>query len=119
VVEKNAGVRAVIETSPSAAGPSAASSLGGLATSDPSKGYREELEHFAYCLRNGNSSDYHTDEPHLPRCRGEVALADAVIALTSNLAMRQKRRIEFKEEWFDYKSPEVPEGPAGNLAQKS
>jgi predicted dehydrogenase len=118
VVEKTPGGKPVIETSPSAAGPSAASSLGGLATADPSKGYREELEHFVYCLRNGNASDFHADQEHLPRCRGEVALADAVIALTSNLAMRQKRRIEFKDEWFDYKSPEVPEGPGPSLAQK-
>ena len=42
--------------------------------------------------------------------RGEVALADAVIALTSNIAMREKRRIEFQEAWFDPKSPEVPDG---------
>jgi predicted dehydrogenase len=118
-VERTQAGKAVMETSPSAAGPSAASSLGGLATADPSKGYREELEHFAYCIRNGNPSDYCNDEEHRPRCRGEVALADAVIALTSNLAMRQKRRIEFKDEWFDYKSPEVPEGPGPNLAQKA
>ena len=38
-----------------------------------------------------------------------MALADAVIALTSNLAMKQKRRIDFQESWFDYKSDETPE----------
>ena len=59
----------------------AAASLGGLATADPSRGYREELEHFAYCVRHGNASNYHGDNEHQPRCRGEVALADAVIAL--------------------------------------
>jgi hypothetical protein len=36
-------------------------------------------------------------------------MADAIIALTSNLAMRQKRRIDFDERWFDWQSPEVPE----------
>ena len=72
--------------------------------------YREELEHFAFCVRHGNSSDYHADKEHQPRCRGEVALADAVIALTSNIAMRQKRRIDFDPKWFDYQSPETPEG---------
>ena len=81
----------------------AASALGGLATADPSRGYREELEHFAYCVRHGDASDYHDDKEHQPRCRGEVALADAVIALTSNIAMRQKRRIEFDPAWFDSK----------------
>ena len=39
-----------------------------------------------------------------------MALADAVIALTTNLAMRQNRRIEFDPAWFDYKSDKTPEG---------
>jgi predicted dehydrogenase len=117
MVRDQAG-KPVLETSPSAAGPSVATSLGGLATNDPSKGYREELEHFAYCIRNGDQSNYHDDEEHRPRCRGEVALADAVIALTSNLAMRQKRRIEFDEAWFDHTKDDVPEGTTG-LAQRT
>jgi predicted dehydrogenase len=107
-VEK-AGNKPVLEASPSQAGPSAATAVGGLATADPSRGYREELEHFAYCIRHGNASNYHDDPDHKPRCRGEVALADAVIALTSNLAMKQKRRIEFDERWFDWQKPDVPE----------
>ena len=104
------GKKPTLETSPSTAGPTQAASLGGLATAEPSRGYREELEHFAYCVRNGNASNYHADTEHQPRCRGEVALADAVIALTSNIAMRQKRRIDFDPRWFDYESPEVPDG---------
>src|SRR5208337_1228713 len=99
----------VLETSPSLAGPSTASALGTLATVDPSLGYREELEHFAYCVRHGDASNYHDDKDHQPRCRGEVALADAVIALTTNLAMRQNRRIEFDPAWFDPKSDKTPE----------
>jgi predicted dehydrogenase len=118
-VETKAGGKPTVEASPTAAGPSAASSLGGLATADPSRGYREELEHFAYCIRHGDASNYHADEKHRPRCRGEVALADAVIALTSNLAMRQRRRIEFDERWFDHTSPEVPEGTTGTIAKRS
>ena len=118
-VETKGAGKPTIEASPSAAGPTAASSLGGVAVSDPSRGYREELEHFAYCIRNGNASNYHEDkdERYMPRCRGEVALADAVIALTSNLAMSQKRRIDFNEKWFDWKSPEVPEG-SKEIAQR-
>ena len=84
----------------------------GLATADPSRGYREELEHFAYCIRHGDKKDYHGDSEHQPRCRGEVAMADAIIALTSNLAMRQNRRIELDPKWFEYQSPEVPDGNA-------
>jgi predicted dehydrogenase len=98
-----------LETSPSTAGPTAATALGALATAEPSRGYREELEHFAFCVRHGNASSYHDDKDHQPRCRGEVAMADAIIALTSNIAMRQNRRIEFDPRWFDYKSPETPE----------
>src|SRR3954447_20708364 len=44
-MEKNAGGKPVMEASPSTAGPSAPSALGALATSDPSRGYREELDH--------------------------------------------------------------------------
>src|SRR6185437_11102608 len=77
-MERGPAGKPVMETSPSAAGPSAASSLGGLAVADPSRGYREELEHFAYCVRHGDASNYHEDKEHQPRCRGEVALADAV-----------------------------------------
>jgi predicted dehydrogenase len=128
------GGKPVLETSASVSGPTEASSLGGTATSTPvSRGYREELEHFAYCIRHGNPKDYHEparlsreqldkDEQAralLPRCRGEVALADAVIALTSNLAMRQKRRIEFDERWFDSKSDEVPDRSGNEIASRA
>ncbi len=114
----------IIEASPSVSGgPSAAASLANLygATDTPSRGYREELEHFAYCIRNGNASNFHepADEKLRPRCRGEVALADAVIALTSNLAMRQKRRIEFDEAWFDPMNDAVPDKSTGDLAMGS
>lgn len=115
-IEKQGDKKPVVVTSPSAAGPSAAQALGSMAAGDgypPSRGYREELEHFAYCIRHGDASNYHADEEHRPRCRGEVALADAVIALTSNLAMRQKRRIEFDPAWFDPANPADPASSPG------
>ena len=118
-VETKAGGKPVVEASPSGAAPTVAANLGGLATADPSKGYREELEHFAFCIRHGNASKYHDDPDHKPRCRGEVALADAVIALTSNIAMHEKRRIEFNPSWFDWQSPEVPEGAPRQVARRS
>jgi hypothetical protein len=37
-------------------------------------------------------------------------MADAVIALTSNIAIAKNQRIEFKPEWFDVESDETPEG---------
>jgi hypothetical protein len=86
----------------------------------PSRGYREELEHFAYCIRNGDPNNYNGDAEHQPLCPGPVALADAVIALTSNLAMRHKARIEFKPEWFDPESPAVPEADyTGRMASRN
>lgn len=65
-----------------------------------SRGYREEMEHFCYCIRTGENS---------LRCDGHVAMADAIMALTANLAMKHKRRIEFKPEWFDASSDACPE----------
>lgn len=36
-------------------------------------------------------------------------MADAVITLVSNMAMQEKRRIEFRPEWFDPNSDAAPE----------
>lgn len=65
-----------------------------------SRGYREEMEHLAWLIRNPGRGR--------PRCSGEVALADAVITLVSNMAMQQKRRIEFQPGWFDPNSNAAP-----------
>ncbi|MCP4174078.1 MAG: Gfo/Idh/MocA family oxidoreductase [Fuerstiella sp.] len=65
-----------------------------------SRGYREEMEHFCYCVRTGKNE---------LRCNGHVAMADAIMALTGNLAMKHKKRIEFKPEWFDASSDACPE----------
>ncbi len=70
---------------------------------DVSRGYKEEIEHWAWCIRN-------PDPANQPKCPPKVALADAVIALTSNIAMKQNQRIDFKPEWFDIDSDETPEG---------
>ena len=70
---------------------------------EPSRGYREEIEHWAYCIKN-------PDPENQPKCTPEVAMADAIIALTSNIAMKENRRIEFKPEWFDVENNETPEG---------
>ena len=69
---------------------------GSAAAGSPvSRGYREEMEDFAYCIKmweQGATED--KDRPKdakgrpIPRCHGRVAMADAIIALTANLAMR-------------------------------
>jgi predicted dehydrogenase len=68
-----------------------------------SRGYREEIEHWAWCIRN-------PDPAHMPRCTPEVALADAVIALTSNIAIKKGERITFEDGWFDVDRSETPDG---------
>ena len=65
-----------------------------------SRGYREEMEHWCYCIRTGKNE---------LRCNGHVAMADAIMALTANLAMKHKKRIEFKPEWFDASNEAAPE----------
>jgi len=73
-----------------------------------SRGYREEMEHFAFCVRMWEEGANKKDRP-MPRCDGRAALAVAVMALTSNQAMRKKQRIEFNPAWFDPASTAVPD----------
>lgn len=86
------------------------------------RGYRSEMEHFAFCIRQWGSDkvsyekdkDGHLKEAQrLPRCHGEVALADAIMALVANMAMERKQRIDFEDAWFNGDSPEVPETKYG------
>ncbi len=102
-VGKAASGKPVLDTTSSGGPPAAAVGKKALETGPPSRGYTEELEHFAWCIRN-------PDPTHQPRCNPEVALGDAVIALTTNIAIRENRRIEFKDEWFKIDSDETPEG---------
>jgi predicted dehydrogenase len=91
-----------------ALGPVRAAATGQTALAGPpSRGYREEMEDFAYCVRMWNQAN--KKERRLPRCHGRVAMADAIIALTANVAMRKHQRIEFDSRWFDPASKEVPD----------
>jgi len=78
---------------------------------DVSRGYTEEEEHWAWCIRN-------PDPENRPRCHPKVALGDAVIALTTNIAAREGKRIEFDEEWFDPDSDKTPEGVKPDVNRK-
>jgi predicted dehydrogenase len=80
-----------------------------LGAGPPSRGYREEMEHFAYCIRMGAQGMASDRAALRPRCDGRAAMADAIIALTANLAMRQQRRIPFEANWFDAASQSVPD----------
>jgi predicted dehydrogenase len=85
-----------------------------------SRGYREQQEHMAWLIRHQDKIVWPTKEnPHpendpktaqyTPRCHGRVGMADAIIALVSNMCMKKGAKIEFKEEWFDPNSDAVPE----------
>lgn len=93
---------------------------GAAAWDTPVRGYRTEMEHFAFCLREwqnrGGKVDYTKNEKGefvhkdiIPRCHGEVAMADAILALTANMAMGKKERIVFEDAWFNVDKDDVPE----------
>lgn len=96
----------VLEASESLA-PTTEASMAAQATGEKvSRGYTEEMEHFCHCIRTSN---FGPPEEGGLRCDGVVGLEDAVMALTSNLAMQNKKRIVFKPEWFDPDNPACPE----------
>ena len=102
---KEKGANAILDTSASGdAAPAKAAEAGGPV----SRGYREEIEHWAWCIRTG-------DPANQPRCNGPVALADAVIALTAKKAINNSNQkgghgfIQFQPEWFDIENDAVPE----------
>ncbi|MFN0052696.1 MAG: Gfo/Idh/MocA family protein [Planctomycetales bacterium] len=102
------GGGAVLSASPSLAPATGGSATGAGADDKVSRGYTEEMEHFCWCIRNNIPQDAPVEQGGL-RCPGKHAMADAIMALTSNMAMKYRKRIEFKEEWFDPNSPAVPE----------
>lgn len=117
-VATTAGGGPALEASSSAA-PTSASRPEGTAPAGTggkvSRGYREEMEDFAYCIRlwdakqgyaKGSDNKY---TQRLPRCHGEVAMADAIVALLANRSMKNHQRIEFKEDWFKAESDKVPD----------
>jgi predicted dehydrogenase len=80
-----------------------------LGIGPPSRGYREEMEHLAYIVRMRDQGSARDRADLQMRCPGPAAMADAIIALTANQAMRHQHRIEFNHRWFDPASPEVPD----------
>lgn len=106
---KKEGGGAVLDTQASGGG--AGAPVAKAADSGPvSRGYTEELEHFAWCLRNNPKENQ-------PRCYPEVALGDAVIAHVTRLAMRRANDpkvkeggfVRFNKDWFDPNHPATPE----------
>ena len=100
-----------LDTQASGKGPALAKAA--AASGPVSRGYTEEIEHWAWCIRNPG-----TEEPHLPKCRAEVALGDAVIALTTNVAIKNANDpkcktggyLAFDEKWYDLNDDATPDG---------
>ncbi|HEX5104912.1 MAG TPA: gfo/Idh/MocA family oxidoreductase, partial [Pirellulaceae bacterium] len=95
-----------LDTQASGKGPALAKAA--AATGPVSRGYTEEIEHWAWCIRNPSSENQ-------PRCRPEVALGDAVIALATNVAMDNAKSgkggyLVFDEKWYDLADDATPDG---------
>lgn len=91
-----------LDTTESGGGPAHSTGKQALEAGPVSRGYTEEIEHWAWCIRNPAPENQ-------PKCKPEVAIADAIIALVSNQAIAEKRAIEFKPEWFDIDNDATPE----------
>lgn len=110
---KKKGSVAVLDTTTSTdAAPAKAAQSGPV-----SRGYKEEIEHWAWCISTG-------DWGNQPRCNGPVALADATIALTARQAIKNSQKknshgfIQFQEEWFEVESDAVPEADGSEATKK-
>jgi hypothetical protein len=77
----------------------------------PSRGYREEMEHFAYLIRMREQANGDDRANLKPRCDGTAAMADAIMALVANKAMHTRTRIEFDPGWYDDDLTHVPDDP--------
>jgi predicted dehydrogenase len=113
------GGKAAVDSSSTTGGSGPAVAVPGTPSGGPvSRGYTEEMAHFAHCVRMFEKAKDPAEKEswrvgkNAPRCHGKVAMADAIIALTTNLAMKKRARIEFKASWFDPESADVPDKDA-------
>jgi hypothetical protein len=123
VTVSQVGNKPALEAASTWGGPAAAATAvgaTGTGAGPVSRGYKEEMADFAYCVRQWDPAvgyrsekDSESKKDHyinrLPRCHGEVAMADAILALTANLAMAQRQKIEFDLDWFRADSDKVPD----------
>ncbi len=113
VTASTTGGRPVLDASSSTAAPAErraqATGETSLGLTAPSRGYREEMEHLAYLIRSRDEGMESDRQRLQPRCHGRAAMADAIVALTANKAMRDRTRIVFNPRWFDAPSDEVPD----------
>jgi predicted dehydrogenase len=107
VTVKEEGGGATMDTQ--ASGPAAAVAKAAESMGPVSRGYTEQIEHWAWCIRNKAPEN-------LPRCKPEVALGDAVIALATNVAMKKSWQgdepgyLKFDDNWYDLNHDATPDG---------
>ena len=83
-----------------------AQTAAGGAKAEVSRGYAEQLEHWAWCIRVNPKVK---EETLQPRCNPKVALVDSVISLVTNIAADKGKSIAFNEKWFDPFDDATPE----------
>ncbi|MDR0521627.1 MAG: Gfo/Idh/MocA family oxidoreductase [Planctomycetaceae bacterium] len=116
ITVKGSGAKKELLISPSDDGDPLSAAIGLQATyGDVSRGYCEEIEHWAFCIRENPEADH---RKAMPRCYPEVALADAVIALTTNIAAKVGNTVEFDPAWFDAAKDETPEAVFAEAADE-
>jgi predicted dehydrogenase len=98
-------------SAPTDSAPTPGQAVAGGSSGPVSRGYREEMEDFAYCVRMYEQAGSEEEKKQWllkPRCHGRVAMQDAIIALASNAAMETRQRIVFQDDWFDAGSDKLP-----------
>ena len=107
VTARGAGANRELMITMDDAGDPLSAAIGLQATAiNAGRGYCEEIEHWAYCIRENPEADV---SKAMPRCYPAVALTDAVVSLTTNIAARLGDTVEFDPAWFDPKSDATPE----------
>ncbi len=106
--------KATMDSYETGGGPGPAAALGKAAEGPISRGYTEEIEHWAWCIRNPSPENQ-------PKCTGPVAMGDAIMALVAKQAIansgsddpkvRAQSYIEYQDAWFDVHDDATPDGP--------
>ena len=108
-VEKKSAGAAALDTQASAPAQKAVANAGGGGPA-VSRGYKEEIEHWAWCVQENPDCR----NPGIrPRCNPRIALGDAVIALVTNIAADKGESVTFDEDWFDPDNDKTPEDDLG------
>jgi hypothetical protein len=82
--------------------------LGRLVLLGADAGFAAELEHWAYCCKPAADKQYSAENK--PRCDAAAGLYTTVLTVAATKALKSETRVDFKNEWFDVKSDETPDG---------